>query len=331
MTRTYQQIQSRYWEGAKRKGLQPDEILVELYLTTNQACGPSGALIAASSTIAYYSGIPDSNGDTDLFGNNRVEKALLGLQAQNRIMLFSGGWIWVIGKWEYETTRSEQVQKAVVSELTSAPDALVQAFFDRYPDSITDRLKVSLTDRLKVSLTLDLTVDLPPIVIAEPIPIPNKKEKSIESEFNATLIEFADKIIPGKKSKQALRKQVAALDKLIRLDREKITPEMSPGLWELEVYEVLKAMRADTEVRGTWKGWSSVFNSIPRLRENNCEKYRNARSWFLSSLIQEEDSNQHLPKYVDHEACDREEREVNERIARENREDEQRQLKNTTA
>ncbi len=50
------------------------------------------------------------------------------------------------------------------------------------------------------------------------------------------------------------------------------------------------------------------------------------------TLTAQVDSNQHLPKYVDHEAHEREIKEVNERIVREKREaDEQRQLKNTTA
>ena len=43
---------------------------------------------------------------------------------------------------------------------------------------------------------------------------------------------------------------------------------------------VLGWMVSDTEERGNWKGWASVFKSIPRLRENGCQKFINARALY---------------------------------------------------
>ncbi len=123
-----------------------------------------------------------------------------------------------------------------------------------------------------------------PILSLPLLPPPSlpKKTLPIESEFDVALIDFVNEILPGNKSDAQLRKQVDALDKLIRIDREKVCPEMKPDVWRAEVIAVLRYMRADTEPRGDFPGWSKVFNSIPRLRANGCEKYQNARGWYLA-------------------------------------------------
>jgi len=273
MTRMYQPIQTKYWDNVRRKGLLPDEILVELYLVTNQACGPSGAMIAAPSTIAYYTGIPDEKSDSDLFGNMRVETALRGLESKKRIEIFPGGWVWVVGKWEYESTKTEQVQKAVVIELTSAPDSLVQAFFDRYTDTLNPTLTVTLTDRL--------TVTVPPIKI---INKDNNKENNKEH-------------IPGKPGARVKVGPIAEVLKRDQIEYPEIyafIQELFPDVWTDKPKE-LKAQadafrlilyRDSTELmedvqaclrwakadiipgagHGEWQGWGVQFKSFRGLR-----------------------------------------------------------------
>jgi len=124
VARNFNSIKTKYWEAARKKDLQADEIAVEFYLMTNPNCGPSGIQIAASSTIAYYLKLTV----------DQIDKILKSLAEKRRVVLSDGGWVWVVGKWEYEHTHTGQVVKAVISELEAGPDNLSEAFIEVYPN-----------------------------------------------------------------------------------------------------------------------------------------------------------------------------------------------------
>ena len=128
--RTCNIIMVEYWKNVQGKGLSAQEILVEFYLITNPNCGPSGAQIAAESTISYYTNL-------DMID---VSSALGGLEVKQRIVTAPGDWVLVCGKWEYESTKTEQVLKAALKELRLAPDAIQDTFKGLYRDSIGEGL-----------------------------------------------------------------------------------------------------------------------------------------------------------------------------------------------
>lgn len=150
MTRNYQSIRTNYWDQARNRPepLTADELLIEIYLVTCPQCGPSGAYTMNPTTIEYYTGILDSGkGISDLWGKGKVEGILDGLQKKGRIKTYPGGWIWVIGKWEFES-KNPNVQKALFLELETAPGKLVAEFLDRYEDTLTERVPDRVSDRV---------------------------------------------------------------------------------------------------------------------------------------------------------------------------------------
>jgi hypothetical protein len=99
-----------------------------------------------------------------------------------------------------------------------------------------------------------------------------KKELTLNlSSFDLEYVNLVDELFPPADYKnwtpvQRL-KQVDALDKLIRIDK----------FPQEEVFSVLRWMRSQTEPNGEFPGWSAVFQSIPRLRENGQRKYVSAK------------------------------------------------------
>ncbi len=161
---------------------------------------------------------------------------------------------------------------------------------------------------------------------------------TVESEF-PEVCAFVQELFPDKWHGKELKAQRDALRLICQHDcRDYVKADYAaPNLLQIyeKVFQCLRWASTDTG-DGNWPGWSVQFNSFRALRvkKQGVSKFEKIWASYQASLRQteEEDSNKHLPKYVDHEACDREEREVNERIARENREaDEQRRIKNTTA
>lgn len=286
MTRNFQQIKTQYWDSARNRPrpLTPDEIYIELYLITCPQCGPSGAFITSPETIGYYTGIGYDEGqeERDLWRNGRIQTILQTLQDKGRIKLYPGGWVWIYGKWEFES-KNPSVQKALFTELESMPRQLVRDFVDQYEGTLTEEMPSTLSNRLSdtVPHTTPVTKQASTSTQASTSK-EHKHTQPIESEFDGILVSFVKEILPGNRSESALRKQVAALDKLLRLDREKIAPDMEPTVWQDEVFAVLRALRADTEPRGDFPGWSAVFNSIDSLRKNGSQKYQNARGWYLA-------------------------------------------------
>lgn len=102
----------------------------------------------------------------------------------------------------------------------------------------------------------------------------NRKEKKT---LTPEITDFVDELFPEsdyKWTEPQRWRQYDALDKLIRID----------GKPKTEVFKVLKWMRDDTEPRGKFPGWSAVFRSIVRLRDNGCEKYNNALGQYRANL-----------------------------------------------
>lgn len=154
MTRKFHQIQSCYWDSARTRvnALTSDEMLVELFLITCPQCRPSGVFNMAPSTIGYYTGLTEDQGEAqaDLWGKGRIEKILEGLQSKSRVNPYPGGWLWVIGKWEFEG-RSEQLKKSVIYDLEAAPVNLAIAFLERYQVTLKGMVTPTLKRRLQPS------------------------------------------------------------------------------------------------------------------------------------------------------------------------------------
>lgn len=114
-----------------------------------------------------------------------------------------------------------------------------------------------------------------------------KEPEKIDIEGKKELIALCRELVPAKcSSPSQLMKQVDALDKLFRIDQEKIDIERlySPEEWKAEVIAVLRFAKSDTEPRGA-SGfcWATNFQSIARVRDNGCDKYINMRSQYLAS------------------------------------------------
>jgi hypothetical protein len=105
-----------------------------------------------------------------------------------------------------------------------------------------------------------------------PGPPKGKERKGKErkgNSFSPELVEFVAEVFPPDKyhwTDVQRDKQVDALDKLIRLD----------GFPQDRVFAVMRWMRGDTEARNGFPGWSAVFQSIARLRQDGQQKFRNA-------------------------------------------------------
>jgi hypothetical protein len=81
-----------------------------------------------------------------------------------------------------------------------------------------------------------------------------------------------------------LARNVKALDALIRIDHAHIASHMTAEAWKREVFAVLRWARGDDQPRGSFPGWSKVFRSIPRLRQNACEKFLHMQSSFHAAV-----------------------------------------------
>jgi len=315
MARNYQNIRTAYWDSARGREapLSSDEILVELFLITSPQCGPSGIFIINPETVGYYTGLGHDPGQSrgDIFGNGKIEGTLRALESKGRLRLYPGGWIWVMGKWEFEA-KNPNIQKALFIEVESAPGEVIRDFLDRYRQTFTERIPERILQRASraVRQTLPETVSetVPETVTGvDPEGTPLTKVEVEENRTNLcsasqtrsasnrskqhpeslmlddNLKGWVCSLIPElENNKSALKRNLDALEKLFRLDREKICPHYGPEQWKAHVIEILEWMAHDTEGNGKWKGWASVFSSIPRLRQNGCEKFISARRSFLS-------------------------------------------------
>ena len=69
-------------------------------------------------------------------GGERV--TLRSLESKARVKLGEGDWVFVLGKWEHERTKTVQVCKCVAREIDTAPDSLKKAWFDQYSDPLVE-------------------------------------------------------------------------------------------------------------------------------------------------------------------------------------------------
>jgi len=81
-----------------------------------------------------------------------------------------------------------------------------------------------------------------------------------------------------------LAKQADSLDKLIRIDRKNIAGDVSEEAWKREVFAILRWARRDVQDNGKWQGWSKVFDSISRTRNDACRKFLNMRRGFHDAV-----------------------------------------------
>jgi len=258
MARSFQTLQVQYWDGALK--LTPDEKLVELFLMLNRNCECSGAQQVHPDTIKEYTGLKQAD----------VEKALAGLEKKNRIGRCPVNWIIVLGKWEHQQRKTGQAETALQNSLETAPTQLqdLLTFYLENHSKVQEDNKTTtrpqvlegtlLGSREKGVVNREQGVDS--ANAATP-------QKDIKTSVDQKYIDFTTKILPDVKGNH-IGKQADALRLLCK------------EYGDDEVFAVLTWMRSDTEARDKWKGWSAVFHSITRLRENGCQKYRNARAQF---------------------------------------------------
>lgn len=191
MAREFQSIQVKYWECAQKKKLTMQEIAVEFFLMTYRDCGPSGLLICSTSTIGWYTGSSD----------RQVTPTLTSLEKKERIKRAEGDWVFVLGKWEHERTKSAQVHKCVARELETAPDALKQCWFDTYTDPHIEGLLTFTRESLGGQVTH------PPIVEKSRVEeesrntmkvLHGKKVKLTEKEYQRLCTDFTTSVIDNK-------------------------------------------------------------------------------------------------------------------------------------
>lgn len=126
-----------------------------------------------------------------------------------------------------------------------------------------------------------------------------KTETSEDKALRNELIVFCRKIVPRKCGVATqLKKQIDALLLLITSDQHKVDIEKlyTAEKWKEHVFDILEWARKDVvEQKGTWTGWKKVFQSIPRLREDGCDKFNNMRESYLAETKKEKKS----PKKID--------------------------------
>ena len=277
MARTNQTIQVFYWQKAKDRGLTPDEKLVELFLMTCPECGASGVFRMDTSSIAYDIGYPEP----------KVKGILKSLQEKNRVYIFDGNWVFVRGKFEYEPTKSEKIIKCVENELSVSPKLVIMQFLSIY-DTLFDTLPDSLSDTISCTNTITITktnIDTPDSNKSESTHklVDEKKQERLDrcKEFIINKLNF------NFKDKQ-LEKQTEALEKIFRIDKAKIEPKVTDENWRHGITKVLLWARDDTEPNSNGFCWSNQFNSIERLRDNDCHKLKNMIGGYKGYLARQE-------------------------------------------
>jgi len=121
-----------------------------------------------------------------------------------------------------------------------------------------------------------------------PIPSPKSSANAGPPSPPAHLVEFVQEILPDCKPEH-VEKQAHALE-LLTADMAFVDKSVAIHAREGVVLDCLRWMRKDRETRGNWKGWDAVFRSIVRLRENGCEKFKNAyASWRRSTALDPDD------------------------------------------
>ena len=195
-----------------------------------------------------------------MFTEDEINKALdeLSSDAVGAIKLYRERQVvWIIKKWRREGTPNEKQQKG-------ARNHIERGFIEVWKD-YKKYYKGYLRGINGVSKGFPSDSDSDSDADTE-----NLKKASCKIP-PVHLKNFIEEILPDQKFNQPqLLKQIAALGFLVK------------DYGEDEVFAVLRWMRQDTEVRGNWKGWSAVFNSITRLREGGCQKYLNARGQYLA-------------------------------------------------
>lgn len=188
MARTNQTIQVTYWQNAKKRGLTPEEKLVELFLMTCPECGASGIFRMDTSSIAYEIGytIP------------LIKKTLKSLEVKNRVFCFEGNWVFVRGKLEYEPSKSPKIIKCVENEALVAPRPVITRFLEVY-DSLWDTLPDTLSNTLSVTNTITDTISN---TITDTKKTPKIKYgihiKLTEKEYDKLIHDFGEPVIKKK-------------------------------------------------------------------------------------------------------------------------------------
>ena len=129
-----------------------------------------------------------------------------------------------------------------------------------------------------------------PLSVSDSLPSPSPKE-SANAGVPEPLREFVREILPDCKPEH-VPKQAHALELLIG-DMAFVDKSVSPPAREKVVMDCLRWMRSDRTERGNWKGWASVFHSIPRLREAGCEKFKNAYAQWRRTVALDPDDPQY--------------------------------------
>ena len=65
---------------------------------------------------------------------------------------------------------------------------------------------------------------------------------------------------------------MVALDQIIRLDRNKVDPDIKEHDWENVIFRLFRKARKHIVSSGTFPGWQKVFLSIITLRKDNSKK-----------------------------------------------------------
>lgn len=267
MPRRFNAIKVSYWDSAVAEELNPDEILVEFYLMTCPACGPSGIFIASPDTIAYYVGIGRGIGDSMLEGMaySRIKAALNGLAKKGRLTLHPGDWIWIIGKWKHEQTQAGKVLLMLESELRNVPKTLKQAFCVHYGYTVPDRVSDTVSPGVSSGVGGEREIRKG-----------KKKEKEqINKDISPEVRDFAVAFFENK-PKVDIEKQIDCLDKMIRID----------GFPQDEVFKVLIWVKSGTDQNAEF--WRGVIGSFISLRETRkarrCDKYLNCKASYEKTM-----------------------------------------------
>ena len=258
MTRKCQIIQTQYWENARASGLTKNELLVEFFLMTWRDCGASGIFIGAPSTIAYYTGLEEVNRDIMLDGE--VTSVLKKLSEKGRVKIYEGNWIWITGKYEYESSKTIQVQKSVISDLQSCPKTLRGDWLGRYGEDIDP----TLVSTLNVTLNGKLGATLPSREKVKEKVKRKEKVKEYTPEIKKFITGWFDKL-----SEKEFLAQCDAVEKLYRLD----------GFPLQEIFSILNWVKnGEGEAASFWRSKTSSFIPLRETRKGRrCNKYHNMK------------------------------------------------------
>jgi hypothetical protein len=195
------------------------------------------------------------------FSEKEVERIARSLEATGRLQR-NGFRCYTPDRWSNDRDRNPSIEKAYQDEM--AENSWITPLHP--PNTETVSVSVSVSDR------------------ADTVPTRCKHGADTVPE-NPEYEDFVLKLFPHLKEKRAaLRKEIAALDGLIRLEYRHIGKAFTKEAWGKEVFAVLSWMRTDNIQRGTFPGWSAVFGSISRLRENACQKFLNAQKAYHTAV-----------------------------------------------